>query len=297
MEEISDKLRISITSYCNMNCIYCHNEGNLQNAILTKEQIKKIIDECKELNIKSVRITGGEPLISPEIEDICKMLSEDYKINVEINTNGIEIEKLLRIINKGWIKKAIVGIDYYDKKISKNSLRGESSQKIKENILKIKKSDCEVCIDTVYDGDDLNIENMVKWALDNDIEIRVIEQVSKEIDKEYVNKYISIQKGIIAKLNLDWKIDLETQEYIGYKNNKPLIKFYHSLCRMGLCEACKRMQLRITSNGVLRPCILNSNEDVNIFEGCIYEKLNLKMNLEKLERMKIKLLKQEMQEI
>ncbi len=264
MEEFSDKLRIAITSYCNMNCTYCHNEGNLKNAILTKNQIKRII-ECFEFKIRTVRITGGEPLIAPEIEETCKMLTEDYNIIVEMNTNGIEIDKLLRMIDNGWIKKAIVGIDYFDNRISKKSLEGESSRKIRDNILRIKKTDCEVCIDTVYDGDDLNIENMIKWAIDNDIEIRVIEQVSEEIDDEYVKKYINLQKQIVSKVELEWKTDDETKEYIGYRNNKTLVKLYHSLCRMGLCDVCKKMQLRITSEGIIRPCILNSKEDISIF--------------------------------
>ena len=43
---------------------------------------------------------------------------------------------------------------------------------------------------------------------------------------------------------------------------------------MGLCDVCKKMQLRITSSGIIRPCILNSKEDKDIFDGDIYENLN-----------------------
>ena len=69
------QLRISITSICNMKCVYCHNEGNKDISSLTKNQVKEIVD--KYTNVDSIRITGGEPLISPYIEDICKMLTEE----------------------------------------------------------------------------------------------------------------------------------------------------------------------------------------------------------------------------
>lgn len=105
MELAKNELRISITAACNMKCVYCHNEGNTKMAILSKEQIRKIVEACKGMNLKKIRLTGGEPLTAPEVIDICKMLTEEYNIEVEMNTNGIEIEKLMTIINNNWIKK------------------------------------------------------------------------------------------------------------------------------------------------------------------------------------------------
>ena len=103
MELAKNELRISITAACNMKCVYCHNEGNTKMAMITKEQIREIVEESKDFGIKKIRITGGEPLVSPYVEEICQMLTEEYGISVEMNTNGIVIEKLLRMIKKGWL--------------------------------------------------------------------------------------------------------------------------------------------------------------------------------------------------
>ena len=51
------------------------------------------------------------------------------------------------------------------------------------------------------------------------------------------------------------------------------MKFYHSLCRLGLCNICREIPFRITSNGTAKPCLLSSVEDVNLFEGDIDKKL------------------------
>ena len=98
-----NEYRISITSGCNMKCVYCHNEGNHVINQLSKDDIEELIKNSYDLNLEQVRITGGEPLIHKEIFDICEMLSEKYHLKVGINTNIIEIEKLMYMIQKGWL--------------------------------------------------------------------------------------------------------------------------------------------------------------------------------------------------
>lgn len=207
------------------------------------------------------------------------MLTEEYRISVEMNTNGIEIEKLLGIIKKGWLKKVVIGMDYFDKEISKNSPVGKSSDTIKNNILEIKKTGCEVRIATVY-NDDENTENIVKWAVDNDIGVRVLEIVREEIDEEYSKRYINLQKKIANDIELNWHIDSVMEELNGDKDGKVLVKFYHSLCRLGLCNICKKVPFRITSSGIARPCILTSATDVDLFDGNIQENITKVMQQE-----------------
>ena len=117
-----NELRISITSECNMKCVYCHNEGNQKSSKLTVDQICKIVEVAEEYGLTSVRLTGGEPLVHPEIIDICQILTMKYGLKVGINTNGILIDKLFSLINAGTLARVVVGIDYYDHIISKHSL-------------------------------------------------------------------------------------------------------------------------------------------------------------------------------
>ena len=81
------------------------------------------------------------------------MISEKYNLDIGINTNCIEIEKLIYMIKHKWINRVIVGLDYFDKDISKNSPVGVSSKQILDNILKIKSFGCDVSISSVYNDD------------------------------------------------------------------------------------------------------------------------------------------------
>ena len=72
-----NEYRISITSGCNMKCVYCHNEGNHVINQLSKDDVENLIKSSYDLGLEQVRITGGEPLIHKEIFDICAELGID----------------------------------------------------------------------------------------------------------------------------------------------------------------------------------------------------------------------------
>ena len=74
---------------CNLDCSYCDtkwaNQSDTSYTLMTENEIYNYI---KETGIKNVTITGGEPLIQPDIEVLIETLSCDISLNVEIETNG-----------------------------------------------------------------------------------------------------------------------------------------------------------------------------------------------------------------
>ncbi|MEY8329976.1 putative 7-carboxy-7-deazaguanine synthase QueE [Lachnospiraceae bacterium 48-33] len=74
---------------CNLNCEYCDtkwaNEEQAAYEVMTEQDIYTYIKSTK---IKNVTLTGGEPLLQPEIGALIQKLSEDTKLRVEIETNG-----------------------------------------------------------------------------------------------------------------------------------------------------------------------------------------------------------------
>ena len=119
----------------------------------------------------------------------------------------------------------------------------------------------------------VSMDIVAKHTEPNEIGVRILEIVKDEIDEEYSKKYITFLQFVTNNVNLDWYVDERLQEINGSKNGKTLVKFYHSLCRLGLCNICREIPFRITSNGTAKPCLLSSVEDVNLFEGDIDKKL------------------------
>lgn len=261
-----NEFRMSITSSCNMKCTYCHNEGNSQKSILTKENIEKIINAALFTGIEEVRLTGGDPLVHPQIYEICDMIHNKYNLRVSINTNCVAFEKLYKMIKNNLISRVVVGLDYYDAPISKNSLIGISSQEILNRILIIKNEGCDVSISTVFNGDYENKKQIIKWCINNGIRVKVLEIERNEISQTSSADFLKLQKEIIQQFPFDAVIIDELNEYNCYINGKRIVSFFPSLCRLRRCDLCKKIQLRITSNGILKPCLYYEDQDEKILD-------------------------------
>lgn len=83
---------------CNLNCSYCDTKwANVPNAKYTEMTGDEILSEVKKSGIKNVTVTGGEPLIQPNIIPLLEMLCSDGRY-VEIETNGsADVSEVLKI--------------------------------------------------------------------------------------------------------------------------------------------------------------------------------------------------------
>lgn len=73
------KLRVSLTDQCNLRCRYCmplHPEFLDKSSYLTPQQYKEIIGELLDYGIEEVRITGGEPLVRQDFDEVIQELAK-----------------------------------------------------------------------------------------------------------------------------------------------------------------------------------------------------------------------------
>ena len=71
-------LRISVTDRCNFRCIYCMPKDAIDwvehDAILRYEEITQLVRILAPLGIRKIRLTGGEPLVRPNITELVASL-------------------------------------------------------------------------------------------------------------------------------------------------------------------------------------------------------------------------------
>lgn len=86
---------------CNLHCSYCDTSwANTDSAAYTELTEDELYDEIKKSGIRNITLTGGEPLLQPEIGVLLHNLAADDALSVEIETNGsISIEKFSRLKN------------------------------------------------------------------------------------------------------------------------------------------------------------------------------------------------------
>ena len=118
------ELRFLVTQACNYDCVFCHKEGlqSSKKALLFAEDYRYLFKVAKEhLGWTTTTLTGGEPLVRNDIENIIAELYKELsqKLNMQIVASGgvSDIENV-RILRKMDIYGAIIGKAYYTGAIS-----------------------------------------------------------------------------------------------------------------------------------------------------------------------------------
>lgn len=264
----SGDIRISITDSCNMNCFYCHNEGQSQkNNELTVDQITYLVENSLKYGVNKVRITGGEPLIHKDIYEILSVLRTYPQIlNLGINTNAYEKEKLIHIAQNKLVDQIVVGIDCFSGSVSKYSSVGPSPKEVLETVLFIRNNyDVKIEIDSVLAKNQNQTFQLVEWAINNGVLIKVLEMTTDDFKKEIFDDFIDLCKRIY-NLSLGKDIILNELYLFDKKTNEKKIIFYHSHCCRRDCGSCKYMHLRVSANGFSKPCLLREDTQVYLLK-------------------------------
>ena len=114
----------NISDKCNLECRHCFRSNAL--SIISKEDADTIINDMGENGVACVALTGGEPLMNPNLMYIIQRLKEK-NIDVEIATNGTLINKKIakKIYNSG-VKKIQISLDGADE-TSNDMIRGRGA--------------------------------------------------------------------------------------------------------------------------------------------------------------------------
>ncbi|MBI4841804.1 MAG: radical SAM protein, partial [candidate division NC10 bacterium] len=113
---VIDDLRISLTDRCNFRCVYCMPAEGLawlpKREILTYEEILRLAHIFIDLGIRTVRLTGGEPLMRQDIDVLIEgLIRLQPDLDLSMTTNGFLLkEKAPRLAEAG-LKRINVSLD------------------------------------------------------------------------------------------------------------------------------------------------------------------------------------------
>ena len=106
-----EEIDLYVTNKCNLKCEFCSVKAGSYDAEISLERIKELIDEASKFGLQDLHLTGGEPTIRRDLEEIIEYaISKD--INVRLITNGTLLtkERLDSLCNHG-LKSIMISID------------------------------------------------------------------------------------------------------------------------------------------------------------------------------------------
>ncbi|MDR1018694.1 MAG: GTP 3',8-cyclase MoaA [Lachnospiraceae bacterium] len=255
-----DYMRISVTDRCNLRCKYCMPIGikltEMKN-ILTFEEIIQIVKAAVNLGIKNFRITGGEPLVRNDIENLIKMIRDISGVkSISMTTNGILLkEKAIRLKEAG-LNNINISLDTLNPNEFYNITGKDELYKVLEGIFQAKKSGLDVKINTVL-RKETDWEELISFGEKHGLPVRFIEMmpIGYGKDFDYISNDILIKA--IRKRFGDYSIDIKNYgngpaRYLQFKNLQIPVGFISAIDH-SFCRKCNR--IRLTSEGYLKLCL------------------------------------------
>lgn len=248
-----NSLRISVTQRCNLDCWYCHREGEQNPGYeITLEKIKEIVKFMAGKGIKYAKITGGEPLIRSDIVDIVSAISGTKGITeVSMTTNGFLLSELAKPLKEAGLSRVNIGCD---------STFPSVSYKNTQNILPGLKAAKKAGLDPIKLNmvllkgiNDHEVWDLVKFAGANKVILQLIELIPMSQNEYFRKHYLSLDK-IEEKLEADAhmivKRNMHGRRQFHVRGAVIEIVKPHET---DFCRSCTR--IRVTSDGRIKSCL------------------------------------------
>ena len=109
-------LRISVTDRCNLRCVYCMPEAGLpwiaKSEILTYEEIGQIVESAARIGVRSIRLTGGEPLIRRDLATLVRRIAAiDGIDDIALSTNALLLADQAAELREAGLTRVNVSLD------------------------------------------------------------------------------------------------------------------------------------------------------------------------------------------
>lgn len=256
-------LRLSVTYKCNLNCFYCHGEGQeKKGSEMSPEEIEIICKVANASGISKVKLTGGEPLLREDIAEIVAATAK-YMHEVSITTNGILFGRYVEKLKESGLNRVNISLDTlnaaeYARITGKNCLSDVVS-----GIKAARANNIPTKINTVLlkGINETEIYDMIDFAFGMNATLQIIElELSKDSHyKRYYCKLEKIEKELEANaIKIEKRAFQNRKRYaVLWKNGIVEIELVKPMHNTEFCRNCTR--LRVTADGKLKPCLF-SNE-------------------------------------
>jgi cyclic pyranopterin phosphate synthase len=275
-----NNMRISVTQQCNLDCFYCHHEGENDgdngyenNGFMTADEIEKITQIASMVGIEKLKITGGEPLLRNDIVDIVKRTAKHMK-EVSMTTNGILLNKYAEPLKEAGLDRVNISFDGLNSMTFQRITNKDAYNKVKQGVSAAVNSGLSpvklnmVILKGINEED---IPQAIEFSSNVGAILQIIEFEGprEQADDLLFQKYYMNLKSVEKTLE-DQAIEIrERQMHCRKKyivpseyNGKAEVEIVRAMHNSQFCGNCTR--LRVTSSGELKPCLLKNSNLVNI---------------------------------
>jgi len=288
-------LRVSLTDKCNFRCLYCLPETEEaagfyrtkfdpvknpaprplplpsfkpRTALLSFEEIERLVRIAAQLGIQKVRLTGGEPLLRKDLEHLVDRLSRIPGIDdLALTTNGFLFAQKAEALKQAGLRRASFSMDSLDRANFKKITGRDGLIEVLAAIRLAKRLEMnpvKVNAVIIRGLNDHEIEDLGRFAVQEGISFRFIEFMPLDASRAWLKDLVVPGREILQRLRATF--ELIPVENAGPSETARRWQIAGSRAEIGIiapvtepfCGHCNR--LRVTADGKIRTCLFSLHE-------------------------------------
>lgn len=268
---VHNDLRVSLTDKCNLRCTYCMPSEQMQwlpNAsVLTTAEMLRVIRIAVAHGIEEVRLTGGEPLLHPNLVDIVAGINAlPNAPKIAITTNAVRLAPIAQQLVDAGLQRFNISLDTLDRERFKQLTRRDDLEAVLAGIAAAKATGLQpIKINAVLmpGVNDHEAPALLKWAVSEGLQLRFIEEMPLNIDHHWSRQNYVSTDAVIAMLQQEFELtelprDPHSPAFeMAVAGTEHTVGFISSVSRP-FCGGCDR--LRLTADGQFRNCLFAREE-------------------------------------
>jgi cyclic pyranopterin phosphate synthase len=264
-------LRVSVTDRCNLRCTYCmppdFSDWMPGEHLLSIDELMTVIEVAVDEGITSIRLTGGEPLVRPDIVEIVRRINAlPNPPRINLTTNALKLAQLAQPLADAGLERVNISLDTLDaERFRKLTFRDRYADVIAGIEAALAAGLHPVKVNTVLMrgiNDDEAIP-MLRHAVEHGWHLRFIEQMPLDAQGSWDRGEMVTAAEIHDMLEREFRLtpkpgrgSAPAEEFV--VDDGPATVGIIASVSKPFCAACDR--LRLTADGQIRNCLFARDE-------------------------------------
>jgi cyclic pyranopterin phosphate synthase len=265
-------LRISVTDRCNFRCQYCMPAEGLpwleRSALLSYEEIERIVRLLAAMGVHDVRLTGGEPLVRKELWRLVERLAAlDDVHDLSLTTNGFLLTRQVDDLVRAGLRRINVSLDSLAPDRFFQLTRRDALAQVLEGLEAAQRHSqlrpIKINVVALRDFTEAEVVRFAEFARMNPYEVRFIEFMPLDADRSWTRDKVLPNAEIRDLIDAVYPLEPVGRERHGTARR---YRFADGAGEIGFispvtepfCGDCNR--IRLTAEGELRTCLFSMTE-------------------------------------
>jgi cyclic pyranopterin phosphate synthase len=265
-------VRISVTDRCNFRCQYCMPAEGLpwldREALLSYEEIARLVRILSEMGVHDVRLTGGEPLVRKQLWRLVEAIAAIPGVeDLSLTTNGYLLDAQVGDLVRAGLRRVNVSLDSLAADRFFQLTRRDSLHRVMAGLEAAQAHPelrpIKVNAVALRGFTEDEVLRFARFARDTTFEVRFIEFMPLDADQSWTSDKVLPNAEILAILETEYEmVPLGRQRHgtarrYAFADGRGEIGFISPVSEP-FCGDCNR--IRLTAEGTLRTCLFSMHE-------------------------------------